>query len=386
MQFNFFSEKIAMKWKVCFVVACLFFIVIKTENPLINAFRSFIQKKPIFISLASESNQSGSSIERLDVHVLSRFLKEAAMNPCLLLTEESPDKALQESLFPKAEAFVVSPSMHIDLLKKHVLAFAKMHGGRVTVFTNLSARANDVQAMHQAIPQVSFIAVDSLLNQDEANTQVDMPKLLKLMKRNIRVVCTAALIPMRYEKRKNQYIRSLQALVSYGYNPYVVESCAAGPTFLDEYSNNVCYTLSNDARLKNKGVNESVSLLKALEEWNFNDEDIILKLTGRYFLQSDKLLRVLEELDDVAAVAKFGKFNYPYVLTGCFAMRCDLMKQMYASFDYQKLEKEMICIEDEVGRYLDALQKKGKKLIRLEHLGVEANVFRLHALDKLSYW
>ncbi len=369
-----------MKLKVCFVVICLCFVATKAEDYIINAFRSLIEKQPVNMSLIPEPAFP------VDVHILSRLLKKVATGPCLMLTENVLDQTLLNGLFPKVQVHSVSPDVPVDLLISKILNFTNTHGGYVTVLTDLPSRTNDIQTVHQQIPHLCYISVDGLLNKDKAHIHVDMPKLLKLMKRNIRVVCTAAIIPRRYEQRKNQYIRSIQTLEGHGYSPYVVESCVAGPTFLDEYCNNVCYTLSNNAYLKNKGVNESVSLLMALQKWNFNDDDIILKLTGRYVLQFDKLLRLLEEADDVAAVAKFEQMDRSSVLTGCFAMRYDLMKQMYASYDYEKLEKEMICIEHEVGPYLEQLEKEGFKLIRLGLLGIEANVFGGGGSDKLTYW
>lgn len=213
--------------------------------------------------------------------------------------------------------------------------------------------------------------------------------VFRFKKQKVHVVCSAALIPHMYEQRKRQYIRSLKRISQLGYQPYVVESCVAGPTFFDEYSSRVFYSRSNDSSLKNKGVNESVSMLKAFEAWNdIDDNDMILKLTGRYYLQSDKILRFLENNPQVDALAKFEKMERVSVLTGCFAMKFGLFKEMLRAFDYDKMERELICVEHEVGPYLNMLARQGKKVVRVENLGVEANVFGFigsHEHD-VVYW
>ena len=375
-----------MKLKSCFISICLVFTASKAEDLIIDVFQSLIQKKPICQSLVPEMHRSGNAVNFVDVHLLSRFLKELAKYPCLVFAEDLPNQTLLNELFPQAEVYQVSADEHIDSLVNQVQLFAAAHGGYAAVLTQLPSRPDVTRQVQERIPQLCYLSIDGLFDQATGNAYLDMPKLLKLMKRRIHIVCTAALIPIRYNQRKNQYIRSLNVLRRYGYDPYVVESCVAGPTFLDEHCNNVCYTLSNDAQLRNKGVNESVSLLMALEKWQFKDDDIILKLTGRYLLQSDALLRFLENNEDVVALAKYAKENYSTVLTGCFAMRCDLMKKMYASFDYDWMEREMICVEHEVGPHLDELEKFGFKLVRAEHLGVEANVFGESGMDGIVYW
>jgi len=113
----------------------------------------------------------------------------------------------------------------------------------------------------------------------------------------MRIILTAALTDNHFEFRKNQYIESLNILADYGYqNPYIVEAIKkVGPTFLDDYSTNVFYATCNNPSSINHGANEARTLLEALEHFQFADDDIILKLTGRYQLLSDRLLRIIKK-------------------------------------------------------------------------------------------
>lgn len=353
--------------------------IIDGRLSLPNTFQAMVHKQPIFQPLLSEY-RSG---EPVDVHMLSRFLKEAAEYPCIVLTRPGSDQELIAALFPKASVYQMSLEISHDAVIKQIQAVVNSNDGYALVFTHLGSDTALAQELHKNLPHIGVVAIDALFNNSPL---IDMPKLLRLMKRKIHVVCTAALIPIKYEERKFQYMRGINRIIDLGYHPYVAESCVFGTSFLDDCSKRVLYTSSNNAALKNKGVNESVSLLSGLWYWNFDDDDIILKLTGRYFLQSDAIIRLLEDDEDIVALAKFEKRDISSVLTGCFAMRCDLMKEMYASYDYDVMERDMICIEHAVGPYLDKLEEKGSKIIRVDCLDVEANMFFTQGTDEISYW
>jgi hypothetical protein len=117
------------------------------------------------------------------------------------------------------------------------------------------------------------------------------------MNAEMRIILTAALTDNCFEFRKNQYIESLSILAKYGYkNPYIVEAIRTpGPTFLDDYSTNVFYATCNNPSIRNLGANEARTLLEALEYFQFADDDMILKLTGRYQLFSDRLIKIVEK-------------------------------------------------------------------------------------------
>lgn len=197
-----------------------------------------------------------------------------------------------------------------------------------------------------------------------------------------RIVLTTALTSAHYEFRKQQYIRAFETLQSFGYSDfYIVEALAKeGPTFLDDYSKNVFYATVNDPCCKNQGVNESRTLLEALHVFNFDPDDMIIKLTGRHCLTSDYFLRVAS-LSNVDAVISYCKGRLPAFADGmvpafCFAMKYKHLCQMYKEIDYELMQLHDVPIEWVIPYFIS--QKKNEhdfKILVLEKLGISVNAF-----------
>ncbi len=169
-----------------------------------------------------------------------------------------------------------------------------------------------------------------------------------------RLVLTAALTQSYSDFRKRQYISTCKQLVTFGYskdNFYIVEALnKQGPTFLDTYCNNVFYATTNNASLRNKGINEALTLNEALYYFNFDDEDMIIKMTGRYFPLSDYFFKLVENNLDYDAfffLTPSGDFT-----TLAFAIRCKYLKQMYQSIDYTIVEQRNMCIETAISNWI----------------------------------
>lgn len=187
----------------------------------------------------------------------------------------------------------------------------------------------------------------------------------------IRILCTAALIPHQYEMRKTEYINSLRKITQFGYPSYVVESCAQSPTFLDDYATHVFYTKTNNPTLHNKGVNEALSMLACFRFFQFNNDDIIIKLTGRYCFRSDTFLKRIEQNQSTDIFVK--RFDDGQIFTGCFAMRYKYLKQMLEQIDYSRMEKNMINFEQEAAQYIARL--KNISLLEINHFDLKVNFF-----------
>ena len=181
-------------------------------------------------------------------------------------------------------------------------------------------------------------------------------------KSEIKIVCTAAIIPQQYELRKQQYIKTLNKLKSYGYASYVIESCQSGPTFLDSVCNHVCYTQSNDlAYINNKGMNEAISLQIGLKQFNFDPEDIIIKLTGRYSLETDEFITLIRTNPDADAFVRAWNSNDAY--SGLFALR---LKYFLDFLDiYINSGQPTLAFEHALGLYITKMQKIGTKIVYL---------------------
>lgn len=192
----------------------------------------------------------------------------------------------------------------------------------------------------------------------------------------IKIICTAALTDAYFEFRKQQYIHSFNILKGYGYSDfYVIEALKKnGPTFLEEHAPHVFYATVNNPKLRNNGINEALSILQGCEHFNFDPEDIIIKLTGRHSLISDSLLKIVENNPDVDAVVRVNSDGNAYTLG--FAMRYKYMQEMFKSIDYEPLERFMIPLEYRVGDYIKKKKLDGKfNVIYVEKLGMTANVY-----------
>ena len=187
----------------------------------------------------------------------------------------------------------------------------------------------------------------------------------------IRILCTAALIPNQYELRKTEYIDSLKKITQFGYPSYVVESCVQGPTFLDYYATHVFYAQTNNPTLRNKGINEALSMLACFSFFQFDDDDMIVKLTGRYCFHSDKFLKCVERNQNIDIFIK--KFDDGQIFTGCFAMRYKYLKHMLEQIDYSRMEKNMINLEQEAAHYIAHL--KNVSLLEINHFDLKVNFF-----------
>ncbi len=196
--------------------------------------------------------------------------------------------------------------------------------------------------------------------------------------RHVKIVFTSALIDFNYAIRQEEYISSMIILNNYGYQPYVIETCKTSPpSFFENYTHHVFYSNVNDYSLINKGVNEARAMIEGFKHYQFDDEDMIIKLTGRYFFHSRQFLDVVETHPEIDASVKFCA-AYPVVngrvFTGCFAMRCKYFKEMLQQLDFVKMEEELIDLEVEVARYIHRMEEKGCKILYLKDLGMTANI------------
>lgn len=193
----------------------------------------------------------------------------------------------------------------------------------------------------------------------------------------VKILYTAALIHNQFDSRKEEYLHSLFLLDTYGFlkKTYIVDSCTKQEaSFFESYSNQVIYAGTNDHKWINKGVNEALAILKALDHFSFHENDLIIKLTGRYFLDSDKFLKIVEDHPEIDLFVKFDP--YGQVFTGCYAIRCRYLREFLQTVDLQELNDKKICIETKAAEYVQkAVSRHGAKLLILEHLDVTANIF-----------
>lgn len=199
---------------------------------------------------------------------------------------------------------------------------------------------------------------------------------------NIKVLYTSALIPRKFEERKKEYIKCLQQLTELGLitNTYVIES---GPPianpFFEDYCPNVFYSNTNNTKLRNKGVNEANSLINAFQHYFFDDEDVLVKLTGRYLFTEDKIFKFIKMHPEVDAVVSFrGETREGGFQTGCYALRGKYFKEWLAQLDLEKMERKYIDIERELTSFIDKMILRGAKVEEWGKIGITAYVDNNH--------
>lgn len=172
---------------------------------------------------------------------------------------------------------------------------------------------------------------------------------------HIKFVCTTALIHADYKVREKEYIKGIGRIRQLGFMPYIVESCANGPTFLDELSEQVWYAKTNNYAVKNKGVNEVMALLNFFEHNSFDEDDIVIKVTGRYFFTDDSFLQYIaghKELDAFVIYLKTSWAPKGDLFTGCFAMKHRFLMEFLKQLDLTEMEKNMMSVETEFARFI----------------------------------
>lgn len=142
-------------------------------------------------------------------------------------------------------------------------------------------------------------------------------------------------------ERKNRYLYAISETlknVPYEIKPIIVENNGSRDTYLDNFYYHhrqhvkVFYTVNNNLNFKSKGVNEFMDMKEVIERYGIEDDDIIIKLTGRYRMLSTSFFdTVIKDEKKYDAFVKFYgtcdlKFD-PYIcILGCYAIRAKYLK------------------------------------------------------------
>ena len=131
------------------------------------------------------------------------------------------------------------------------------------------------------------------------------------------------------DERKERYLYAIsETLKIVPYKTIIVENNGTRETYLDSLQE-VCYTDNNKYSFKSKGVNELLDIKEVIKRYNIQDDDIIIKLTGRYRLLSSHFLDQIN--DEYDAFVKFYgtcslQFEQYDCILGCYAIRAKYIK------------------------------------------------------------
>lgn len=156
----------------------------------------------------------------------------------------------------------------------------------------------------------------------------------------IYLIITASIISQYdadYAQRAQSYVDCIQQaidVISGRAKIVVVENNGLRPTVLDGLKCDVFYTDSNSIRYAHKGVNELIDIHHVINKYDIQDEDMIIKLTGRYFMLDSVILdEVISKPDSDAFIKFFNVATCQYMARDCvlglFAIRCKYLRRFH---------------------------------------------------------
>jgi hypothetical protein len=173
------------------------------------------------------------------------------------------------------------------------------------------------------------------------------------------------------EHRKNRYLNSIHFLLSLikgdpSIKPIVVENNNLKESYLDELECDIHYTNNNAVSCQHKGVNELLDIQSVINHYNIQDDDIVIKLTGRYkILNLNFINMVKNNRENYDAFIKFFnvcalQFMENDCVLGLFAIKCKYLKQ----FHYK-------CWTGPECEFADYVRKNIKNIMEVENLDLE---------------
>ena len=140
--------------------------------------------------------------------------------------------------------------------------------------------------------------------------------------------------------RQNRYIESITQLLKLINNdinikPIIVENNGFRHTYLDNLKCDIFYT-DNNINYKNKAHTELVDIKDVINRYNIKDDDIIIKITGRYKLLNSHFINLVKNNEYDAYVKFFNVCTLTYRFDDCvlglFAIKCKYLKDFKYNF------------------------------------------------------
>jgi len=157
----------------------------------------------------------------------------------------------------------------------------------------------------------------------------------------------------RFEERQFTYMDSITNVLQILNNnilikPIIVENNGLRETYLDQFKQfsncDVVYTNHNKNNYSHKGVNELQDIKYIINLYGIKDDDIIIKLTGRYKILSMDFFNIILNNTNYDAFIKFfnvctQKYECYNSALGLFAIKCKYIKSFnYDCITYPEVE------------------------------------------------
>ncbi len=210
------------------------------------------------------------------------------------------------------------------------------------------------------------------------------------------VIITASLINQAgkgrdYETRFTEYMNGITKIIDTfkDYKIVIVEnqsirvrqfSFGIHQTFLNSFKVPVLYTRTNEIVTRNYGMKELLDIKHCIDHFGIQDDDFIVKITGRYILKEDsEFVREVRNLSQTNydAIIRYGSYiedppegKSDNCVTGLIGLRCRYLKKIeipdedtYVEWKWAKvinsLEESKVCVLRWLGIFIrPEVQKK----------------------------
>ncbi len=185
---------------------------------------------------------------------------------------------------------------------------------------------------------------------------------------------------VNFEERKKRYIMCINQLLCFlkeypDIKPIIVENNGDKDTYLNDLDCEVLYTNNNSIDTENKGINEVMDIQDTIKHLNAKDDDIIIKLTGRYKLRDTSFIDIVtQHINDYDAFIKFynvctHKFVRDDMVLGLYGIRCKYLKQIM--LEGSKTKKKYRSPEVEFAKKIRSLIPNDERIKNFTDLRIE---------------
>jgi hypothetical protein len=174
------------------------------------------------------------------------------------------------------------------------------------------------------------------------------------------------------DRRRQEYYLAISNVLNLvrthkNITPIIVENSMPYQSYLDVFNSKILYTNDNSRLIEgttilHKGSREILDIRKVIEKYGIEEDDMIIKITGRYLLFKDDFFKtVLDNLDKEAIFRPYNVCTYDtgniHMVLGLFALKCKYFKM----FNYAKCEK--VGAEEDFRTFINETISEDKILI-----------------------
>lgn len=176
----------------------------------------------------------------------------------------------------------------------------------------------------------------------------------------MKLLLTSAIIEDHYQERKNEYLESIHTIDSIGLKSdvFLIETVLSKGHFIEDLSIPVFYSNTHVEHLRNKGVKEILALSNFFNSQEIVDNEMIIKLTGRYRFISDFFIREVQKQEYDLYHTNRGSQSF----FGCFAIRKKYFVEFINSLNIVEMENKTINIELEFFNFIQRRDDINSKL------------------------